>query len=1058
MVKIKDFSKFKTPRAVELPHLLEIQKNAWRRFWERDFKNLLKEVSPVLDYTKKNFALYFVDYRLGKPNYSSDLEAKYHQDTYGVPLFIKVKLVNLKENTSQEQEIFFGNFPLMTERGSFVINGVDRTTISQLIRSPGPLFVRERFLGRDYFGAQIIPVRGAWLEFFSEPNNQISVRIDRRKKVLATVLLKAVGYDKEIETLFKDLPQGEIDWIGETLKRDKTKDQEEAWIEIYEKLRPGDIVTLDAARDYFSNLFFNFERYDLSPVGRWRFWQRLPETKPKKENAEITLAERVLKPIDVLATLREIVRLNNTPGSKEDEVDHLGNRRVRLFVEVLTERLRVAFHRISRYAKDKMATLDPKTLTPSALINPNPFSAIVSEIFSSSQLAQFMDNENCLSELEHKRRLTASGPGGLTKERAGFEVRDVQPSHYGKICPIQTPEGTNIGLTTYLSRFAKVNDYGFLETPYYKVEKGKIDFSKVYYLNAYEEERYIIGSAKVNFDPKTHKILDKVVEARIYGKPGTIEADKLDYLDVSPEQALSVAASLIPFLNHTDVNRSQMGANMQKQAVPLLNPEVPLVMTGVESEVARHSGQILVSEHEGTVSYVDSLCIKIKTKDQKEVTYPLRRFVRTNQYTCLDQKPLVKVGQKVKKGTILTDGGGIKQGFLALGVNLLIGFLPWRGYTFEDALVISERLKKQDILSSIYLETFECSVKETKLGPEILTSDIPHVSEEKLRHLDEQGIVQIGTRVKPGDILVGKISPKGEVELSPEERLMQAIFGEKAKEVKDTSLRLKYGRRGRVTRVTILERKEGAALPPGTIKKVEVEIGEIRKIEEGDKLAGRYGNKGVISKILPEEDMPYLEDGTPLDIILSPVSIVSRMNLGQILEAMLGFAAKKLGYHAITPALSGATVEEIKKELERANLSPDGKVTLYDGRTGLPFKEKVVVGYLYVMKLIHMVEDKIHARSIGPYSLITQQPLGGRAQFGGQRFGEMEVWALEGHGAPHTLQEMLTIKSDDIDGRIKAYLSILKGEDIKEVTTPATFSLLVAELKSMGFNIIFEKE
>ena len=1071
-IETKNFGKAKV--SLPLPFLLTLQKESWKTFWERDLKELLGEMSPIRDYTGKELELWFLDFKLGNPNYGTELEAKKNNDSFETPLRVRTKLVNLKTKEIKEQEVFLTDFPLMTDRGTFVVNGVERVVISQLIRSPGAFFTAQQAIGKNNFGAKIIPNRGAWLEFETESSGFIGVKIDRKRKVAATTLLRAFGVDKEfdIKEKFQDVNKGEIDFIGETLKRDLTHNQAEALVEVYQRLRPGDKATPDTAKELIWNMFFNFERYDLSKVGRWRMWQRLSELrvqnqnpklknqKPKTEE-EIRVEDRVLKLEDVISVMREIIRLNNNPEGKPDQIDHLGNRRVRTLNELLVNRLRVGLMRMERIIKDRMSTLDVYTLAPVQLINPRPVMAVVKEFFTSSQLSQFMDNQNPLAELEHKRRLSATGPGGLTRERAGFEVRDVQPSHYGRICPIQTPEGPNIGLVGHLASFARINPYGFIETPYFKVEKSRVS-SEIQYLNAYEEERYNIASAGVAIDEKGNILAEKV-EARIKGEPGEIEKEKIDFIDVSPNQSISIATSLIPFLQNDDANRALMGSNMQRQSVTLISPEPPLVCTGVEEKVARDSGQVIIAEEDGVVAEVDAshITIKPRAKSSSEgksaswrtKTYDLKTFIRTNQYTSLHQKPIVKKGEIVKKGDVLVEGGGISRGHLALGQNILVAFMSWRGGNFEDAILISERLVKDDVYTSVHIESFSCDIRETKLGPEVTTCDIPNVGEEKLKDLDEEGIVRIGAEVAPNDILVGKISPKGEADLTAEERLLRAIFGEKAKEVKDTSLMMEHGKRGRVIGVRIWEREKGAKLEPGVIKRIEVEVAEIRKIQSGDKLAGRHGNKGVISKVLSTEEMPFLEDGTPVDIILNPIGVVSRMNLGQVLETHLSFAAKKLGYIAISPPLAGATEKDIKEELKKAGLPEDGKVVLYDGRTGLPFSEKITVGYLYMMKLVHMVEDKIHMRSIGPYSLITQQPLGGKAQFGGQRFGEMEVWALEGYGAAHTLQEMLTIKSDDVQGRAATYEAILKGEEIKEPNVPASFNLLVSELKSLGLSV-----
>jgi DNA-directed RNA polymerase subunit beta len=1045
-MEIKNFGKSKV--YLPLPYLLEIQQQRWKEFWDKDLKELLTEVSPIKDYTGKELEFWFLDYKLGEPKYKTDLEARKNNDSYEAPLRVKVKLVNLKTKEEKEQEIFLTDFPLMTERGTFIINGVERVVISQLIRSPGSFFTESK--GR--FGAKIIPNRGAWLEFETESTGFMVVKIDRKRKVAVTTLLRAFGIteDKQIQEMFADVDKGDVKYIKETLDRDSSNNQVEAVQEVYQRLRPGDLASSDAAKELIENMFFNFQRYDLSKVGVWKMRQRLQRLNSKK--LEITTKDRVLHPEYVVETIREIIRLNNDPRGKPDEIDHLGNRRVRTINELIQNRLRVGLMRMERNIKDRMSTIDIELMSPNQLVNPRPFIAVLKEFFAASQMSQFMDNENPLSELEHKRRLSATGPGGLTRERAGFEVRDVQPSHYGRICPIQTSEGGNIGLIGHLSGFAIVNDYGFIETPYFKVEKSTIT-SKVHYMNAYEEERYNIAHAGIEIDDKGN-IIPAKVEARIKGEPGTIEKEKIDFIDVSPQQSISTAASLIPFLQNDDATRALMGSNMQKQSVPVINPEVPLVGTGVEERIVKDCGQVAVAKDDGVVTDVDAnhIIVKSATK-QKSLAYNLDAFARTNQYTCLHEKPRVVKGQKIKKGEVISDGGAIKDGRLALGRNVLVAFLPWRGGNYEDAVVFSERLVKRDYFTSIHIESFFCDVRETKLGPEVTTPDISNVSVEKLKDLDEDGIIRVGAEVGPNDILVGKISPKGESGLTAEERLLLAIFGEKAKEVKDTSLRMQHGKRGRIVAVKVFSRELGHHLEPGIIKRIRIEVAELRPIQAGDKLSGRHGNKGVISKVLPECEMPFMEDGTPIDMILNPLGVASRMNLGQILEMHLGFAAKKLGYIAETPSLNGATEQDIKEELKKAGFSEDGKVKLYDGKTGEVFPEKVAVGYPYIMKLVHMVEDKVFARSIGPYSLITQQPLGGKAQFGGQRLGEMEVWALEGYGAAHILQEMLTIKSDDVPGRADTYEAILKGDEIKNPNIPASFKLLVSELKSLGMSV-----
>src|SRR3989344_2776447 len=1010
--KVKNFSKSKL--SFPTPNLLEMQRDTWHDFTEVRIKELFSEISPIVDYTGKEFELWFSDYKLGKPNYKNGLEAKRNNDSLEISLRANVKLVNLKTKEVKEQEVFLTDFPLMTERGTFVVNGVERVVVSQLIRSPGAFFTMRSLKGKKFFGAKIIPNRGACLEFETEESGFIGVKINRKRKVPATTLLLALGLDtiEKIEKEFGDIDTGEIKYIKETIKRDTCKDQKEALVEIYRRLRPGDLVTPDTAQDLIFNMFFNFDRYDLSKVGRWKTWQRLPDlAKNKKDflvtnkikDKDIGKEERILKIEDLVEVVKEIIRLNNNPNAKADQVDHLGNRRVRTLAELLQNRLRVGLMRMERIIKDKMSTLDPLTITPLQLINPRPLMAVVKEFFTASQFSQFMDNENTLAELEHKRRLTTTGPGGLTRERAGFEVRDVQPSHYGRICPIETPEGPNVGLVCHLATFARVNPYGFIEAPYFKVRSGKIT-DEVHYLSAQEEERHIIAPASVPIEEKTGKILPEIppdkVEARVKGEPAEVEVSKVDYIDVSSKQFISVATSLIPFLQNDDASRALMGSNMQRQAVPLINPEAPLVGTGTERNVARDSGQVVLAEANGVVKEVDAKHIKVlyDIGDKKrEETYELQNFSRTNQYSCFHQRPIVQKGEEVKKGDAMADGSAISQGRLALGRNILVCFLPLRGGGFEDSMVISERLAKEDEFTSIHIEFFTCDVRETKLGPEVTTSDIPNVGEEKLKDLDEEGIIRVGAEVGPNDILVGKISPKGEVELTPEERLLRAIFGEKARDVKDTSLRVPHGKQGRVVGIKVFSRERGDKLDTGVIKKVQIEIAQLRKISVGDKLAGRHGNKGVISKILPSEEMPFLADGTPVDMILNPLGVASRMNIGQILETHLGWAAKALGYQAITPALRGASEEEIKEELVKAGLPPSGKVPLFDGRTGEKFDQEVTVGQIYMMKLVHMVEDKIHMRSIGPYSLITQQPLGGKAEDSDSekwRCGRLKVTAL----------------------------------------------------------------
>ncbi len=1047
MLKQKIFSKssyrsFQTLN--NLPYLAEIQTQSYNWFLKEGLKELFDEISPVKDYTGKELELYFENYFFDEPKFS-DIESQEKNLTYEAALRVQLKLVNKKIGETKLQEVYFGEIPLMTSRGTFIINGVERTVVSQLIRSSGLYLTANISKGRKLFGAKIIPNRGAWLEFETNLDSAIYVKIDRKRKVPVSCLLRIFGLEnnEDILNTFKEVDNGEIKYIEKTLAKDIAKTRNESFVEVYKRIRPGDLATVESAKGLIEGMFFRNDRYDLGEVGRFKLNQRL---NTKKTDQKILTIE------DLIDVIKLIINSNNNETAEPDDIDHLGNRRVRAVGELLQNRLRVGVMRMRRTIQDRMSTFDVYNLVPAQLINARQMMAIVWEFFSTFQLSQFLSQENPLSELEHKRRLSATGPGGLHRKRAGFEVRDVHPTHYGRICPIQTPEGANVGLVTHLANFSRLNRLGFLETPYFKVKNDQVT-DEIVYLDAYEEEKYYIAHANINVDSKG-KILEETVEARYKGEPGFYSREEINFIDISPFQILSVGPSLIPFLEHDDDNRAQMGANMQRQAVSYMYSEAPLVGTGMEEKAAHDSGHILISDVDGEVVEVDSAHIKIKIKGTSNYkNYRLRNFVRANQYTCISQRPIVFKGQKVKKGEALADSLQTKDGMLALGKNLLVAFVSWGGANYEDAVILSDRVVREDLFTSIHIEDFVCDVRETKLGPEITTLDIPNVSLEKLKDLDEEGIVRIGAEVKSGDILVGKISPKGEGELTSEERLLRAIFGEKARDVKDTSLILKHGKRGRVVGIRIFSRDRGDKLEPGIIKRIQIEVAQRRLIMAGDKLAGRHGNKGVISKIVPEEDMPYLTDGTPVDIILNPLGVASRMNLGQILETHLGWAAHELGYQAIVPVFSKTTEEDIKRELKEAGLPEDGKTILYDGRTGETFGEPVMVGYIYMMKLIHMVEDKIHMRSIGPYSLITQQPLGGKAQLGGQRFGEMEVWALEGYGAAYALQEMLTIKSDDVKGRIAAYEAIVKGEDFKSPNIPASFHVLVSELKSLALNV-----
>ena len=1047
-IKKKYFSRYREPLAL-LPNLYEVQADSFKWLLGQGLRELFDEFSPILDYTGEELALEFLDYSFDDPKFDEN-HARENNLSFESSLRFRIRLTNKKTGEKKEQEIFLADFPMMTPRGTFIINGIERVIVSQLARSFGAYFIANLYRGKKFFGAKIIPQRGAWIEFETESDGAIYAKIDRKRKIAATAILRIFGMEKNeaIEETFRKVDSGEVSFIKKTLNKDSTKSADEAYIEIFKRIRQGELATPENARELVSAMF-SPARYDISAVGRYKLMQRLPSL------GEETKKRRIINIDDLVAIISEIISLNHNPMAMPDDIDHLGNRRVRGVGELLQQRLRVGLARMERTIKDRMSTSDLATIAPAQLINARPFSAILSEFFMTNQLSQFMDQTNILSELEHKRRVSALGPGGLTRERSGFEVRDVHPSYYGRLCPIMTPEGPNIGLINYLAEYARVNKFGILETPYRRVKNGKVS-EELDYMTAFEEARHKIAQAGVLLDAEKN-ILEEAVEGRSDGQPAMIPKNEIDYIDVSPQQAYSIATSLIPFLEHDDSTRAMMGSNMQRQAVPCVRPQAPLVATGMEEKAARDSGRLIIAEEDGIVSAADAKSIVVKPskpiKRAKERRYDLVGFVRSNHSTVIHQRPMVTVGDRVKRGDVLADTSLTDRGHLALGQNLLVAFLSWRGSNFEDAIILSERLVRNDIFTSVHVEDFSVDVRDTKLGPEITTHDIPNVGEEKLKDLDEEGVVRIGAEVRAGDILVGKISPKGESDLTPEERLLRAIFGEKARDVKDTSFRVPHGKRGRIVGIKVFSRERGDKLETGVIRQIRVEVAQMRRTTPGDKLAGRHGNKGVISTILPMEDMPYLEDGTPVDIILNPLGVASRMNIGQILETHLGWAAEKLGYQAISPTLLGVTEQEIKTELRRAGLPENGKVNLFDGCTGEKFDQKITVGKIYMMKLVHMVEDKIHMRSIGPYSLITQQPLGGKAQGGGQRFGEMEVWALEGYGAAHTLQEMLTIKSDDVLGRSSAYDAIVRGEAFKAPNVPASFHVLINELKGLSLDV-----
>ncbi|MEC2057938.1 DNA-directed RNA polymerase subunit beta [Peribacillus psychrosaccharolyticus] len=1119
---------------LELPNLIEIQTASYQWFLDEGLREMFQDISPIEDFTG-NLSLDFIDYSLADPKYPVE-ETKERDVTYSAPLRVKVRLVNKETGEVKDQDVFMGDFPLMTETGTFVINGAERVIVSQLVRSPSVYYNGKMDKnGKRGFTATVIPNRGAWLEFETDAKDVVYVRIDRTRKLPITVLLRALGFgtDQEIIDLI-----GDNEYIRNTLEKDNTESVDKALLEIYERLRPGEPPTVENAKSLMVTRFFDPKRYDLANVGRYKInkklhiknrllGQRIAETLIDPETGEIivesgTVLDRrildriipfleagignksyqpvggvveedtILQPIKVYAPIdpdgEKVINIignanvstkvkNITPADIissisyffnllhgvgiTDDIDHLGNRRLRSVGELLQNQFRIGLSRMERVVRERMSIQDTNTITPQQLINIRPVIASIKEFFGSSQLSQFMDQTNPLAELTHKRRLSALGPGGLTRERAGFEVRDVHYSHYGRMCPIETPEGPNIGLINSLSSYAKVNPFGFIETPFRRVdpETGKVT-SRIDYLTADEEDNYVTAQANVKLSDDGSFLDDKVV-ARFRGENTVVPRDRVDYMDVSPKQVVSAATACIPFLENDDSNRALMGANMQRQAVPLMQPEAPRVGTGMEYVSAKDSGAAVICKQPGIVEHVESREVwvrRVSEVDGKQVKgnldkYRMQKFIRSNQGTCYNQRPIVSVGDEVVRGEILADGPSMEKGELALGRNVLVAFMTWDGYNYEDAIIMSERLVKDDVYTSIHIEEYESESRDTKLGPEEITRDIPNVGEDALRNLDERGIIRIGAEVKDGDLLVGKVTPKGVTELTAEERLLHAIFGEKAREVRDTSLRVPHGGGGIVHDVKVFNREDGDELPPGVNQLARVYIVQKRKIHEGDKMAGRHGNKGVISRILPEEDMPYMPDGTPVDIMLNPLGVPSRMNIGQVLELHLGMAARSLGIHVASPVFDGAREEDVWETIEEAGMARDAKTVLYDGRNGEPFDNRVSVGIMYMIKLAHMVDDKLHARSTGPYSLVTQQPLGGKAQFGGQRFGEMEVWALEAYGAAYTLQEILTVKSDDVVGRVKTYEAIVKGENVPEPGVPESFKVLIKELQSLGLDV-----
>ncbi len=1032
-------------QALPIPDLIAHQKDSWEDFVKSGLREIFNELNPIDDYTGQKLSLRFKDYYFKEPQ-ETEREAKDNLTTYDAPLHVNVELTNKVTGEVKEQDVFFGDYPWMTDRATFVINGTERVIVSQLIRSAGVFFTADTIGDRRYYGAKVIPGRGAWLEFETATSGCINVKIDRRRKVPVTTFLRALGVSKnsEIKSKFAKIDNGEISYIDATLDKDTTHGQSEALIEVYRRLRPGDLATVENAKSMIERTFFDYKRYDYSRVGRYKINQRLGFDTPNDS------AHRTLQMEDLIAIISEIIRLNNTQ-EPADDIDSLANRRVKLVGELVQRQFRLGMLRLQRNILDRMSMANPEEVTPSQLLNSRPVVAAVKEFFASSQLSQLMDETNPFGELAHKRRLSSMGPGGLTRERAGFDVRDAHPTHYGRICTVETPEGANVGLVLNLATYARINEYGFIEAPYRVVKDGKVT-NEVIYVDAAAEDDMIIADASVKLD-KDGRFAEEWVSARVHGKPSQVESKFVTHIDAAHKEILGTSASLIPFIEKNRVDRSLMACAMQKQAVPLLHTDNPTVGTGIEGEIAKNTSQIVFAEGKGEVKKADGDSIIINYEKGGDKEYKLVHFEKTNDDRCYNQRCKVVRGQKVKKGDVIIEGASINDGELALGKDLLVAFMPWRGYNMDDAIVISSRLVEDDELTSINIKDFDVEVRDTKLGPEQVTRDIPNVSEHSLRHLGEDGIVTIGSEVSAGDILVGKITPKGEQELSSEERLLRAIFGEKAKDVRDTSIRMNGSSTGKVVGVKVYTREQGHNLKAGVLMQIKIYVAEIRKISVGDKLAGRHGNKGVVSRILPVEDMPFMEDGTPVDILLSPMGVPSRMNLGQLFETHLGMAARALGYKVATPSFNGVPGETISDELEKAGFNRDGRVQLYDGLTGEPFNERTSVGVMHIIKLHHMVEDKIHARSTGPYTMVTQQPLGGKAQNGGQRFGEMEVWALEAYGAATTLQEMLTIKSDDVYGRAKAYESIIKREQIEGPKLPEGFNVLVKELQGLGLKV-----